>query len=63
MTALFFLLGRAHADLVLERIGCYRALVVIALGVYWVVFGSCQSNVVRVYNPHRNLVVVGIGTT
>lgn len=33
MTALLFLLGRAHADRVLERIGCYLALVAIALGV------------------------------
>lgn len=33
MTALGFLLDRTHADLVLEKIGCYQALVVIALGV------------------------------
>lgn len=33
MTALFFRLVRIRADLVLERIGCYLALVVIAPGV------------------------------
>jgi hypothetical protein len=62
MTVLLFL-GRTHDDRDLERIGCYLALVAIALGVLQVVFGSCQSNVVRVYNPRRSLVEVGIDTT
>jgi hypothetical protein len=48
MTALIALLDRTQADSVLERIGCYLALVVIVLGVLKVVFGSCQSNAVRV---------------
>jgi uncharacterized membrane protein YiaA len=40
MVALFFLLGRTNADSVLERMGYYLALVVIALGVLKVIFGS-----------------------
>lgn len=63
MTALIYLPGRTHADSVLGRIGCYLVPAAIALVVFQVVFGSCQSNVVRVCNPCRNLVEVGIGTT
>ena len=48
MTALFFLFGWTNADSALEIIVCYLALVVIALGILQVVFGICQSNVVRI---------------